>query len=393
MSISTVFARDTAIVAAINSACQNGKIQPKYAAKLISEVRVIRERCCESNVDLATYIVDIAQSGRATRLLDNIHREWDNVSTRNEKIKKIYTFLTHDKNLGDEAVRKFWYDLKSASITATNTLTADNVLTDKIATSMPSLTTLYDASKRVLATIGPRSVSNKTLNAYQEGLWLLIAALVPAKRDDWGHVHVVHGGDGSVHDRSGDSYILVPEKGLVRLTLKHYKTDKTYGSFTEEMPTEVDKAMRASLKRFPRDHLFVNVDRDSLCGEGAFARFASRVMTKHHHDGGIKTLNGLRKAWAQTVANGNEQAGSNANKAALARSMLHSVSEQQKHYTHYVATTDPEEDSFATADGQQYLLNAVDGDRIADSVVGSQMPRRAPFAGTASRTGNLVESQ
>ena len=231
----------------------------------------------------------------------------------------VKTALAYDKRLGDIHTRAFWDRSFRMADRDARLDKANNRATKREIDSMPNLTHLREVACALAE--GADSTYKRSL----ERLWMLIAARVPAKRGDWGVLRIIHEDDDGT-----DNYVILPQEGHATLVLNRYKTSKKYGRFMEDLPDDVTDAMRSSREHWPREYMFVNAKREPFRKRGTFRNWVATVMKAHL--GAPVNINGLRKAWCQTVADGSKC--THAERAKLAKSMLHSVAEQQQSYVH-----------------------------------------------------------
>ena len=269
---------------------------------------------------------DATGANTPLRLWYEIYRnaKWQAPGTRKDKMCAVYCALKHDPSLGSDATRAFWRARKEEARRACNLHDANNVQTPEASIRTPDLTRLRAAEKSMAerARVGDRGDS-------QEHLWLAVAAYVPAKRRDWGSVLIVYSAsEGIRQDDAKKNHLILTDTGA-RVVFNVYKEAKTYGRFAEDLPVNVTSALRASISRFPRTYMFENRDGEPFSGGKSFGDWAIATLRKHHGGDPI-TLNGLRKAWSQTVADG--RIATNAERGRLAKSMMHSVQVQQAYY-------------------------------------------------------------
>lgn len=317
--------RDNRIFEAIVAACARGAISQTTATQLAADLKVIRKTCCSLTGSLVASIVGIDDPFTPPLVLwSEIVGKWKNANTCKNKLSAVSSALRHDPGLGNAHTRVFWkksYDMAAGAVNKHND---HNVATKAILESMPDLTSMLKMVK-TLSDSREDTLKKRRIRDL-ERLWLLVAARVPAKRDDWGELHIVHVLDSGHHDAKRDNYVSLPPEGPAQLVLNHFKTDKR-GRFTENLPDDVTIALRTSLRKWPRKYMFVNEQDKPFVAGGTFGNWASRVMTTHLQDG-HKTLTGLRRSWIRAKC----PTMTRAERKVLAGSMLHSLEVQQAHY-------------------------------------------------------------
>ena len=88
-------------------------------------------------------------------------------------------------------------------------------------------------------------------------------------------------------------------------------------------------SLRLSYKNWPRKYLFLTENQTQFAEHGSFRNWATRVWQKHL--GQECTVDGMRKAWAQSVSDGGSFLWSH--RKMLAASMQHTPATQARKYT------------------------------------------------------------
>jgi hypothetical protein len=152
---------------------------------------------------------------------------------------------------------------------------------------------------------------------------LTICAHVFAKRSEWGTLRIVKREQALA---PGDNGMVVNAR-LCRLVLDNYKTHKTYGRYTEDMPAVVEAVIRESLRKFPRSYLIQRSKSERPVSNKDYSDLL--VDTFRKYLGKHINVDRLRRMWvtqrvdynAMTIAETNE----------IARRMLHSPREQRRY--------------------------------------------------------------
>jgi hypothetical protein len=151
---------------------------------------------------------------------------------------------------------------------------------------------------------------------------LTIAALVPAKRADWGCLRIV----ASIEDVQADENGLVVAPESTVLVLNQYKTAIAYGQHVEEISSgEAVDVICASLAAHPRTCLFVSPTHMAGMTNDAFATYFSDCFDRHMRK--HITIGLLRHMWVTQRVDQRRMTAGEIDE--LARKMLHSTEMQR----------------------------------------------------------------
>lgn len=277
-------------------------------------------------------------------LLRAIRVHYSNIYSFKSKVSIVNAALRHCDCLGNDHTRQFWGRVLEEASDEVMRARKNNIPTSQEIASIPDLNKLQS----VADALDVADDAESTLEKSQERLWMLIAARVPAKRNDWGRIRILADGVGATVDGVADpsqdrNYVVVPREGCATLILNEYKTGAkrrkgnatVYNRFQEPLPSNVSDALRSSLAKWPRNYLFIDSKRNAPHTTSSFGRWLTKTMSRHL--GGNITVNGMRKAWAQTVVDGSRY--TVAQREMLAKSMMHSVEEQARSYHHVMPST------------------------------------------------------
>jgi hypothetical protein len=157
----------------------------------------------------------------------------------------------------------------------------------------------------------------------RDKLILTISAHLFAKRAEWGTLRVVK----REQDLgSGENGLIINVRGC-RLVLDDYKTRRTYGRYTEQMPVIVEHEMRESLSRFPRLYLIQRAKSERPVSNKDFSDLLVDVFQKYV--GKHITVDRLRRMWVTQRVDYNTMTIAETND--IARQMLHSPREQRRY--------------------------------------------------------------
>ena len=157
----------------------------------------------------------------------------------------------------------------------------------------------------------------------RDKLILTLAAHVYAKRSEWGTLRVVKREQSLVAGENG----MVVNARICRLVLDDFKTRRTYGRYTEDMPAVVAHEIRDSLKRYPRTYLIQRAKSERPVSNKDFSDLMvdlfKKYMDKHIN------VDRLRRMWVTQLVDYNTMTISETNE--VARKMLHSPREQRRY--------------------------------------------------------------
>lgn len=321
-------------------------VAPSSAHKYASALSAIDNRTGITKIVPGGWL-EALRRGMYDELLTEMKRTWSNPNTYLHKISSMIGAMNHcESALGFDAheyasAREFLEEEHRAAKAVAYDNNLDNRLTKQREQRIVSDTLLDTAIARAGKKLARHRKNDADgLRLQLEKLWLLIARHVPAKRSDWGQCAVFDTDPGQAGP--GDesfNYVIVPRRGRGRATLvlERYKTSKVYGEFREEMPKVVSEEMRLSLKRFPRNYLFVDPAGCSESGDSAdllpfikrpnydrFARWVKDVSVKYLGVGA--TINDFRRRSIKKLADPGTR--TRRERSETARSMMHSLNSQ-----------------------------------------------------------------
>lgn len=170
-------------------------------------------------------------------------------------------------------------------------------------------------------------MSNKCEKGSVERLLLKMYTLMPPVRIDYWHCRLYEEGEEEKEEgnniRRGENYIL---------TLKHYKTDKKYGTLVLQLPKELEEEIKMSEKKGRRSYLFETQEGREYKNKKQFVEWATRKLRKITGNKNI-TLTMLRHIYISRrdlkleSKSGSEQ-------REISSKMCHSISQQRKYSWH-----------------------------------------------------------
>jgi hypothetical protein len=171
--------------------------------------------------------------------------------------------------------------------------------------------------KIVAAEIRARN-KHDTLRDSMDACLLSLVTRLPPKRADYGELRVC-----KKRPAAGNALVL-PQSGNATLVLHDFKTAKSHGVLVETAPTALTSVLRASLKRWPRAHVFVTTSGTPMT-PGAFGAFVKAATMRTVGKPIGPTM--LRHIYiSDVVTHGTEEF-----KDKTAASMLHSTKEQAQY--------------------------------------------------------------
>lgn len=118
-----------------------------------------------------------------------------------------------------------------------------------------------------------------TLRDSQRFMLLTLLTDIKPKRSDLGSIRIYKDKDPNKKD---ENYIVLREKATepTYLVLNNYKTKKFYGRVEEDLATDTVKVLKQSLRRFPRDYLFIDHHMRPYQSNDAYGKFVVRVFNE-----------------------------------------------------------------------------------------------------------------
>ena len=222
-----------------------------------------------------------------------------------------------------EAAAVFWRTQQSMADELVEEARQNNLVTDKMRegrVTMDELKTAATKAAKVLQDTG------KGLSEHQAALLVVLAYHVPPKRINYNALRIVRSA-GEVTDDENAIVVPADPRAAVELRMNDYKTAKAYKQHEEALSPAATTAVRASLKGFPRSHLFMD-NTGKPYTKPAYGMFLKRSF--EHYTGQPVSNNALRRAWVMEYADPTKY--TVAERASLAKSMQHSMTTQVNSY-------------------------------------------------------------
>lgn len=254
-------------------------------------------------------------TGDVDELYKKLQKKYDSATTRKNIVSTILSLYSHTPKFdkAHEETRKEW-EIRFKNVKQIQKeIAGDNRLTADKEKTMPTAKEISEAA---------RKMSHDDMKESQMLLLLLMVSVIPPKRRDYGALKVHK----SMPKAAKDNFVVVPTHGKVKLVLTEYKTANKYGTFSEDLPEEISDAMRESLKRHPRGHVFVGRDLGPMT-DNAYGKFVKAAFTKYVKK--ASTMNDLRHAYISQKISSNKLTRNE--KEAIARRMQHGLDMQDSY--------------------------------------------------------------
>lgn len=164
----------------------------------------------------------------------------------------------------------------------------DDILTKSIETNLPSerQADTHIEWQNII------DIRNNLPPGSTEKLLLCMYSMIPPMRSDYGDIKIYSGSE----PIDSANYIII-NKSRYTLVITKYKTSKTYGTLTQDLPKELIKELKLSLKINPRTYLFENEGKPY--NNIQFNKFANKTFKKIF--GKAVTINTLRHSFISNL--------------------------------------------------------------------------------------------
>jgi hypothetical protein len=325
--------RDKALYRSLDAALARDELGSESVKKYKRTLAWMRHNlCAESTVGSDSIVSNILDSPDALKRA--IFDSQVTIATQRYRLATIISSFKWCEGFASSDMHRYWEEAHRVVTRKVKEAAKNNVATPQVMASMPDLSKLQE----VAIALNTADCADSTLDGSLERLWMTIGAHVPAKRNDWSQVRIVSSGVGMTAN-----FVILPPTGCATIVLNDYKTSTkrkkgipaVHTKFEELLPPVVSDALRLSLASWPREYMFINAQKSAPYeNKGDFGNWSTKVMSRHL--GGHVTIYGMRKAWAQMVADGSRY--TIADKELLAKSMMHTVEVQSTSYQHVMST-------------------------------------------------------
>ena len=256
------------------------------------------------------------------RWYPKIREAYPSIPTRRNLLTVFLALFTHDKELetdvGGPEVQKKWRqyhdELGRYQKTQESKSEPSKKQVDKY-TSFEEIETKY----RELGKKSPHD----SLKSSQQYLLLSIVLHLKPKRADLGSVKIYHDKN---PNKTDENYIVLRTRGSSYLVMNVYKTNKFYHTVEEDLPRELTDDLQTSLRRHPRDYLFVSSEEKPM-SNNTYSKWFQRIFLElFGKSSGVSLLRHIFISEKLNIGNMTL-----AEREDTARKMGHNVA-QQDHY-------------------------------------------------------------
>ena len=106
---------------------------------------------------------------------------------------------------------------------------------------------------------------------------LSIVVSTPPKRSDYGSMRIYYENDPNSSDAN---YVVVCQTRPSYMVFNKYKTSKEYKRIDQELPLHTTRDIKASLRRHPREYLFVNRFKEAFASNDGFSKYVVSVFKR-----------------------------------------------------------------------------------------------------------------
>jgi len=245
----------------IEKAYENEKTKMNYISRIIGLMRKIDAD------SLFTVLED------PVRWYPKIREAYPSIPTRRNLLTVFLALFAKDKELeedvGGPEVQKKWRqyhdELGRYQKTQESKSEPSQKQVDKY-TSFEEIETKY-------RDLGKKS-PHESLKSSQQYLLMSVVLHLKPKRADLGSVKIYYDKN---PNRTDENYIVLRTRGSSFLVMNLYKTNKFYHTVEEDLPRELTDDLQTSLRRHPRDYLFVSSE-DKPMSNNTYAKFFQRVF-------------------------------------------------------------------------------------------------------------------
>jgi hypothetical protein len=208
------------------------------------------------------------------RWYPKIREAYPSITTRRNLLTVFLALFTHDKELkedvGGEDVQKKWRQYHDELVRYQKTQQSKSEPSKKQVekyTSFEEIETKY-------RDLGKKS-PHESLRSSQQYLLLSVVLHLKPKRADLGSVKIYHEKN---PNRTDENYIVLRTRGSSYLVMNLYKTNKFYHTVEEDLPRELTDDLQTSLRRHPRDFLFVSSEEKPM-SNNTYSKWVSHIFS------------------------------------------------------------------------------------------------------------------
>ena len=220
------------------------------------------------------------------------------VSAKKGALTLPFTLFKHGLKL-NQKLTKQWTEINKRWVALGNKAQTSNVLSEKKQNQQLQWDGVMEGYEKAKG---------------DERLLLAMYVLQPPRRaGDYAVLNIVKGVKEVVE---GKNYLILPRSGNARLVLDNFKTHAKLGTYKTDLPADLTKMIRMSLRKTPRSRLFMlDINHDTASNQ--LSKLVIETMGKVYGRGSI---NALRHSYVNHWLRTNPSA-TTADKKALALSM------------------------------------------------------------------------
>jgi hypothetical protein len=207
------------------------------------------------------------------RWYPKIREAYPSISTRRNILTVFLALFTKDKDLEEDVggpdVQKKWRQYHDELGRYQKTQESKSEPTKKQVEKYTSFEEI-ESKYRELGKKSPHA----SLKTSQQYLLLSIVLHLKPKRADLGSIKIYHEKN---PNKTDENYIVLRTRGSSFLVMNVYKTSKFYHTVEEDLPRELTEDLQTSLRRHPREYLFVSSENKPM-SNNTYAKFFQRVF-------------------------------------------------------------------------------------------------------------------
>jgi hypothetical protein len=246
----------------IESAYENELTKLNYISRLMGVLKKV-----EGADSLLTILED------PVRWYPKIREAYPSITTRRNLLTVFLALFSKDKDLeedvGGPEIPKKWRQYHDELGRYEKTKLAKSEPTQKQVdkyTSFEEIETKYRE-------LGKKSPHESLRSSLQYLLLSVVLHLKP-KRADLGSVKIYYDKN---PNKTDENYIVLRSRGSSFLVMNVYKTNKFYHTVEEDLPRELADDLQTSLRRHPRDYLFVSSEEKPM-GNNTYSKWYQKIF-------------------------------------------------------------------------------------------------------------------
>ena len=309
---------------------ENPNLTPHSKTQYLSSLRTLQKACRDKPLE--------TMLERPDALLHVIRRKWSSTATRKAKITAVLALLKHVDGLQTKY---------AVCVKMLNEIRAklNNKIEEKVMSGEPSKrerenmvpwSDVVDAFNILLKQQGTACMTDQCLV-------LAMYVLMEPLRADFGEIKLFSANKPPTESEKKELNFMVLGPGNAgTLVLNTYKTKSSYGAFQRDLPSNLVKCIRRSLKAKPRVYLFeqMNCEGHKPYPRNSYTNFANR-MIRSIFEPKKMSISLLRHSFISSI-DFNEATAAQLSK--VASNMAHSVAMQQSYRRKTAEESEEEEE-------------------------------------------------